>query len=32
MRGIADWLKDLQLEQYAERFAENAIDPASFPI
>ena len=31
MRGIADWLKDLQLEQYAERFAENAIDPSVLP-
>lgn len=24
-------LKDLQLEQYAERFAENAIDPSVLP-
>ena len=31
MRGIADWLKDLQLEQYAERFAENAIDFSVLP-
>jgi class 3 adenylate cyclase len=31
MRKIADWLKDLQLEQYAERFAENAIDPSVLP-
>src|ERR1700704_2906600 len=28
---MADWLKDLQLEQYAERFAENAIDPSVLP-
>src|SRR6185295_8171091 len=26
MREIAQWLKKLGLEQYAERFAENGID------
>src|SRR4029450_13177259 len=26
MQGIADWLKQLGLEQYAQRFAENEID------
>ena len=26
MQGIADWLKQLGLEQYTQRFAENEID------
>src|SRR5262245_63043175 len=26
MRGIAEWLASLGLEEYAQRFAENAID------
>jgi hypothetical protein len=26
MQQIADWLKKLGLEQYAQRFAENEID------
>ena len=31
MRQIADWLKNLELEQYAQRFAENGIDPSVLP-
>ena len=26
MRQIADWLREIGLEQYAQRFAENDID------
>jgi SAM (Sterile alpha motif) domain-containing protein len=26
MRGIAEWLASIGLEEYAQRFAENAID------
>ena len=26
MKGIAEWLASIDLGQYAERFAENAID------
>jgi len=28
MRQIADWLREIGLEQYAQRFAENDIDSA----
>ena len=28
MQQIADWLKQLGLEQYAQGFAENGIDPS----
>jgi hypothetical protein len=31
MRPIADWLKKLDLSEYAERFAENGIDISVLP-
>jgi len=32
MRQIADWLGEIGLEQYAQRFAENDIDFRVCPI
>ena len=31
MQQIADWLKNLGMSEYAQRFAENRIDPAVLP-
>jgi hypothetical protein len=31
MQQIADWLKELGLPEYAERFAENGIDVSVLP-
>jgi SAM domain (Sterile alpha motif) len=31
MQQIADWLKELGLSEYAERFAENGIDVSVLP-
>ena len=31
MQQIADWLKTLGMSEYAERFAENAIDVGVLP-
>ena len=31
MQQIADWLEKLGMSEYAERFAENAIDFSVFP-
>jgi class 3 adenylate cyclase len=31
MQDLADWLKNLGLEQYAQRFAENGIDISVLP-
>ena len=31
MQQIADWLKQLGISEYAERFAENDIDIAVLP-
>ena len=31
MHGIADWLEKLGLSEYAQRFADNAIDPSVLP-
>ena len=31
MQQIADWLKSLGMSEYAERFAENAIDFSVLP-
>ena len=31
MQQIADWLKQLGMSEYAERFAENDIDFSVFP-
>jgi SAM domain (Sterile alpha motif) len=31
MQQIADWLKRLELSEYAERFAENGIDISVLP-
>ena len=31
MERIADWLKDLGMPEYAERFAENKIDISVLP-
>ena len=32
MQQNADWLDKLGMSEYAQRFAENGIDLASFPI
>ena len=31
MHGVADWLEKLGLSEYAQRFADNAIDVSVLP-
>ena len=31
MRGIAEWLASIGLEEYAQRFADNAVDLSVVP-